>query len=67
MEIKHKLEGTYNPKEFEEKLYNEWEKKGLKTMDDVKRYMSNRRIEKSKDREVTKKEQEILDYDWLDE
>ena len=28
MEIKHKLEGKYNPKEFEEKLYKNWEEKG---------------------------------------
>lgn len=28
MEIKHKLEGKYNPKEFEEKLYENWEEKG---------------------------------------
>ena len=63
-------EAIYNgvPKfRYIDKIIYEWEKKGLKTMDDVKRYMSNRRIEKSKDREVTKKEQEILDYDWLDE
>ena len=28
MEQKHILEGTYNPKNFEEKLYQEWEEKG---------------------------------------
>ena len=28
METKHKLEGKYNPKEFEEKLYKNWEEKG---------------------------------------
>ena len=27
METKHKLEGKYNPKEFEEKLYKNWEEK----------------------------------------
>ena len=27
-EIKHELEGKYNPKDFEEKLYEEWEEKG---------------------------------------
>ena len=25
---KHELEGKFNPKDFEEKLYEEWEKKG---------------------------------------
>ena len=26
---KHKLADKYNPKDFEEKLYNEWEKKDI--------------------------------------
>lgn len=63
-------EAIYNgvPKfRYIDKIIYEWEKKGFKTMDDVKRYMNNRRVEKSKDKEVSKKEQEILDYDWLDE
>ena len=25
---KHELEGIYNPKEFEEEIYSNWEKKG---------------------------------------
>lgn len=49
-----------------DKIIYEWEKKGFKTMDDVKKHMRNRREEKSKDKELSKKEQEILDYDWLD-
>ncbi len=28
MESKHQLEGKYNPKEFEEKIYENWEEKG---------------------------------------
>lgn len=49
-----------------DKIIYEWERKGFKTMDDVNNHIKNRRSEKSKDKAVTKKEQEILDYDWLD-
>lgn len=49
-----------------DKIIYEWERKGFKTMDDVNNHIKNRRSEKSKDKVVTKKEQEILDYDWLD-
>ena len=49
-----------------DKIIFEWEKKGCKTMDDVTNHINNRREERSKKKEVTKKEQEILDYDWLD-
>lgn len=49
-----------------DKIIYEWERKGFKTMDDVSNHMMNRRNEKSKDKVVTKKEQDILDYDWLD-
>lgn len=49
-----------------DKIIYEWEKKGFKSMDDVNAYMKNRREAKSKDKEINKKEQEILDYDWLD-
>ena len=35
----HKLMDKYNPKEFEENLYNEWEKKGY-----FKPSMDNRKI-----------------------
>lgn len=49
-----------------DKIIYEWEKKGFKTMDDVNSYIKNRYNEKSKDKVVSKKEQEILDYDWLD-
>lgn len=50
-----------------DKIIYEWEKKGFKTMEDVERHIKNRREEKSKNKEISKKEQEILDYDWLDE
>ncbi len=49
-----------------DKIIYEWEKKGFKTMDDVNAYIKNRRDEKSKDKVISKKEQDILDYDWLD-
>ena len=35
-------------------------------MDEVNSYIKNRYNEKSKDKVVSKKEQEISDYDWLD-
>ena len=63
-------EAIYNgvPKfRYIDKIIYEWEKKGFKSMDDVKNHMDNRRTTKEKSKEVSKKEQEILDYDWLDE
>ena len=50
-----------------DKIIYEWGKKGFKTMDDVNKHMKNRREEKYKDKEVSKKEEAILDYDWLDD
>ena len=49
-----------------DKIIYEWEKKGFKTMDEVNSYIKNRYNEKNKDKVVSKKEQEISDYDWLD-
>ncbi len=49
-----------------DKIIYEWEKKGFKTMDDVNSYIRNRREEKNKDKVISKKEQDILDFDWLD-
>lgn len=49
-----------------DKIIYEWEKKGFKTMDEVNSYIKNRYNEKSKDKVVSKNEQEISDYDWLD-
>ena len=50
-----------------DKIIYEWEKKGFKTMDDVNSYIKNRREEKNKDKVTSKKEQDILEYDWLAE
>lgn len=49
-----------------DRIIYEWTKKGFKTMDDVNNHLMNRREEKSKDKKISKKEEEILDYDWLD-
>ena len=50
-----------------EEIIDTWSKKGFKTMDDVNNYLKNRKEEKDKNKEISKKEQEILDYDWLDD
>lgn len=49
-----------------DKIIYEWEKKGFKTMNDVNNHIRNRYKDKGKDKVITKKEQDILDYDWLD-
>ena len=49
-----------------DKIIYEWEKKGFKTMEDVNTHIRSRREEKDKDKVISKKEQDILDYDWLD-
>lgn len=49
-----------------DKIIYEWEKKGFKTMDEVNAYVRNRREAKNKDKVISKKEQDILDFDWLD-
>ena len=49
-----------------DKIIDTWSKKGFKTMDDVNNYLKNRKEEKNKNKEISDKEQEILDYDWLD-
>ena len=49
-----------------DKIIYEWNKKGLKTMEDVNNYMKNRNSE-PKNKTITKKEQEISDFNWLDE
>ena len=48
-----------------DKILYEWDKKGFKTMEQVSAHMIKRRDEK-KDKVITKKEQDIADYDWLD-
>lgn len=52
-----------------DKIIYEWEKKGFKTMDDVNNHLKNRYQGKDKPQTKAnlKKEQDILDYDWLDE
>ena len=55
----HKLMDKYNPKEFEENLYNEWEKKGFKSVDEVDSYL--------KKKEVNNPKQELFDYNWLED
>ena len=57
--------GVYNFRYIDKILY-EWDKKGFKSMKDVNAHIVNRREEKSKDKVISKKEQDILDYDWLD-
>lgn len=49
-----------------DKIIYAWTKKGFKSMDDVREHMQARREEKSKDKVISKKEQEISDFDWLD-
>ena len=49
-----------------DKIIYEWDKKGFKTMDDVNKHMRSRREEQSKDKIVSKKASEVLDYDWID-
>ncbi len=48
-----------------DKIIYEWEKKGFKSMDDVNAYL-NRRNTSSEEKEISKKDQELSDYDWLD-
>lgn len=49
-----------------DKIIYEWDKKGFKTMDDVNQYLKTCRDAKNKDKVISKKEQEISDFDWLD-
>ncbi len=50
-----------------DKIIYEWERKGFKTMDDVNNHIKVRREEKSKDKVISKKEQDIAEFDWLSE
>ncbi len=47
-------------------IIDAWTKKGFKTMDEVNKYLKNRKDIKNKDREITQKEQDIAEFDWLD-
>ena len=51
-----------------DKIIYEWEKKGLKSAEEVNDYLKNRRTERKKDNKIIdKREQEVLDYDWLND
>ena len=51
-----------------DKIIYEWEKKGLKSAEEVNDYLKNRRTERKKDNKIIDKgEQEVLDYDWLND
>ena len=50
-----------------DRIIYEWEKKGLKTMDDVSKHLMSRRESKSSNESINKKEQEVADYDWANE
>ena len=42
-------------------------RKGFKTMDDVSKHLMSRRESKSSNESINKKEQEVADYDWVNE
>lgn len=51
-----------------DKIIYEWEKKGLKSAEEVNDYLKNRRTERKNDNKIIdKREQEVLDYDWLND
>ena len=58
--------GVTSFKYFDRIIY-EWDKKGFKTMDDVNKHLMNRREMKSNNESISKKEQEVADYDWVNE
>ncbi|MBQ8659756.1 MAG: DnaD domain protein [Bacilli bacterium] len=64
--LKEAVYNGVNNFRYIDKIIYEWEKKGFKTMDDVNKHMKSRREEKYKDKDISKKEEAILDYDWLD-
>ena len=56
--------GVTNFKYIDRIIY-EWEKKGFKTMDDVSKHLMSRRENKSNNESISKTEQEVADYDWV--
>ena len=50
-----------------DRIIYEWDKKGFKTMDDVNKHLMSRREMKSNNESISKKEQEVADYDWVNE
>ncbi len=63
--LKEAVYNGVNNFRYIDKIIYEWERKGFKTMDDVNNHMKNRREEKVKDKAILKKEQEIVEFDWL--
>lgn len=63
--LKEAIYNGVNNFRYIDRIIFEWEKNGFKNMDDVNNHLKNRRAEKSKDKTVSKKEQEILDFDWV--
>ena len=50
-----------------DRIIYEWLKKGFKTIDDVNKHLMSRRESKSKNESISKKEQEVADYDWIND
>ena len=51
-----------------DKIIYEWEKKGFTSMEEVNNYLKNRKSERIKDdKDIGKREQEVLNYDWLND
>lgn len=50
-----------------DRIIYEWEKKGFKTMDDVSKHLMSRRENKSNNDSISKKEQEVANYDWVND
>ena len=50
-----------------DRIIYEWDKKGFKTMDDVNKHLMSRREMKSNNESISKKEQEVADYDWIND
>ena len=48
-----------------DRIIYEWDKKGFKTMGDVNKHLMSRREMKSNNESISKKEQEVADYDWV--
>ncbi len=49
-----------------DRIIYEWEKNNLNTMEEVNNYLKNRKTNRvQNDKKIEKKEQEFLDYDWL--
>ena len=57
--------GVHNFRYIDKILY-EWDKKGFKNMEQVNKHVTNRKVKNNNDNTITKNEQELLDYDWLD-